>query len=86
MSYSIIFTDFNMPVMNGIQATKEMRQYMDFDLQLDRDSQPNIIGVTGHVLEEYQNEGLEAGMDEIIAKPLYIGVLKNMLAKYQRIE
>ena len=26
-SYKIIFTDFNMPVMDGIESTKKMREY-----------------------------------------------------------
>ena len=28
MSYKLIFTDFNMPVMNGIEATIQMRKYL----------------------------------------------------------
>ena len=28
MSYGIIFTDFSMPVLNGIDATKQIRKYL----------------------------------------------------------
>jgi CheY-like chemotaxis protein len=44
MSYSIIFTDFSMPVMDGIEATKKIRRYLD-----PKKEYPIIIGVTGHV-------------------------------------
>jgi CheY-like chemotaxis protein len=50
LSYKLIFTDFSMPVMDGIQATKKMRAY----LTEKGKEQPVIIGVTGHVLYEYQ--------------------------------
>ena len=60
-----------MPVMNGMEATKKIRQYLKDEYRLRREEQPAIIGVTGHVLEEYQREGLLCGMDEIVAKPVY---------------
>ena len=54
-SYKIIFTDFNMPVMDGIQATKRIRAYFEQDLGLSKEQQPKIVGVTGHVLEKFTN-------------------------------
>jgi two-component system sensor histidine kinase/response regulator len=50
LSYKMILTDFSMPVMDGIQATKKMRDY----LTEKGKEQPGIIGVTGHVLKEFQ--------------------------------
>jgi len=69
--YSIILTDIQMPIKDGITATKEIREYFD-SIELKREDQPKIIGVTGHVLEDFYRQGNEAGMDEIVAKPLYI--------------
>ena len=79
MSYQLIFTDFNMPVMNGIEATFKMRKYLQEIRGLERQQQPKIVGVTGHILESFKNEGREAGMDEILGKPLYSETLKNIL-------
>ena len=45
MSYQIIFTDFNMPVMNGIDATKAMKRYL---VKKRIQPHPIIIGLTGH--------------------------------------
>ena len=36
MSYKLVLTDFNMPVMNGIDATLKMRKYMESHLGLSR--------------------------------------------------
>ena len=36
MSYKLILTDFNMPVMNGIEATLKMRKYLETELGLSR--------------------------------------------------
>ena len=69
--YKLILTDFNMPVMNGIEATKHMRTYLKDELGIQRSQQPIIIGVTGHVLDKYKKDGIDAGMDKIYSKPLY---------------
>jgi CheY-like chemotaxis protein len=55
-----------MPVMDGIQATKNIRAY----LREKGKEQPTIIGVTGHVLDVFQKEGKTAGMNQIVPKPL----------------
>ena len=81
MSYRIIFTDFSMPNMNGIEATKKMRKYLD-QMKKPKSEQPIIIGVTGHILEDYKIEGLNAGMDLIVPKPLYSKDFKMYLKKY----
>ena len=82
MKYALIFTDFNMPVMNGINATVKIRKYLENDLNINREDQPKIIGVTGHVMDSFKQEGRKAGMDEILGKPLYADALKEIFNKY----
>jgi len=36
-SYSLIFTDFNMPVLDGIKATALMRQYLTNERNIERE-------------------------------------------------
>ena len=62
--------------MNGIDATKKIRKY----LQSKKDAQrPVIIGVTGHVLDAFQEQGTQAGMDTILSKPLHAQTLKGVV-------
>ena len=82
MTYAIIFTDFSMPVLNGIDATSKIRNYLTNQLKIDRDSQPIIIGITGHVQSSFQQEGLDAGMDQVKSKPFFLDSLQEILTKY----
>lgn len=79
MRYSIIFTDFSMPVMDGIESTTKIRSYLKFKNVVE---QPTIIGVTGHVQESFKQKGISAGMDKIYGKPLYCDSMKEILNQY----
>ena len=79
MKYKFIFTDFNMPEMDGIQATYKMREFLDIDMQLPRQNQPAIIGLTGHVEDKFKLDGLAAGMDDVRGKPVYLREVEQLL-------
>ena len=71
---SLIYMDIMMPVMNGIEATKKIRQY-----EINNDiSRCYIIAVTAY--EEKKKECLDNGIDEVIIKPIYNSesILKNL--------
>jgi hypothetical protein len=40
------------------------------------------VGVTGYASSKYHQIGHEAGMDAVIAKPMYVQTLKEILDKY----
>ena len=81
----MIFTDFSMPVLNGIDATQQMRDFFSLS-QVSREQQPIIIGVTGHVEDKFKQEGIKAGMDEVQSKPFYLKSMKSVLDKYSYFE
>ena len=83
INYQIIFTDFSMPIMDGIKATFFVRKFLEEDMQISRKDQPVIIGVTGHFSKKYKIEGSEAGMDMVLSKPLYVDKLMQVLRKYK---
>ena len=47
ITYAFVFTDFSMPVMNGIDCTRSIREHLQ--RKIPRSEQPLIIGITGHV-------------------------------------
>jgi CheY-like chemotaxis protein len=64
-SYDLILMDENMPNMNGIEATKHIRE---LEKQSVRPQTP-IIAVTANALNEDKQRFLDAGMDDYISKP-----------------
>ena len=50
INYALIITDFNMPEMDGIEATRLIRNFLSSQ-KVAIENQPIIIGATGHVEE-----------------------------------
>ncbi|MDR1172064.1 MAG: response regulator [Bacteroidales bacterium] len=78
--YDIILMDIQMPVMDGIQATKKIRE-----TEVDKRIVPTpIIAITANALAGDREHCLASGMDEYISKPFQVEVLvskmKNLLA------
>lgn len=64
-----------MPVMDGIAATKELRRI---------GVEVPIIGLTANADKEARTAAIEAGMSELLTKPISMASLKNIMARYQR--
>lgn len=60
-AYDLILMDMQMPVMDGVSATKEIRQSLGQDMP--------IIAVTANAFEEQRQECLSAGMNGFLTKP-----------------
>jgi CheY-like chemotaxis protein/signal transduction histidine kinase len=73
--YDIILMDIQMPVMDGIQATKRIREIEDSD---NRTPTP-IIAITANALAGDREHCLASGMDEYISKPFQVEVLVNKM-------
>ena len=41
-------------------------------MDVEKELQPKIIAITGHVEDEYMEKAIKSGMDKIIRKPLLI--------------
>jgi CheY-like chemotaxis protein len=62
-AYGLVFMDNLMPVMNGIEATKLLRE---------RGFPHIIVGLTGNVMTEELNEFLDAGLSVVFSKPVRV--------------
>jgi signal transduction histidine kinase len=69
--YDVIFMDMQMPVMDGIGATKVIKAQLGDKIQ--------IIGLTANVMEKDKQLCLEAGMLSVLSKPLDVEQLKAAL-------
>ncbi len=72
-SYQIILMDLHMPVMDGIEATKEIRKF--------NETVP-IIGLSADVMSHGLNQFLAYGMNHFITKPFNPTSFRDVLIKF----
>lgn len=78
--FDCILMDIQMPVMDGTQATKQIREWES--LQQSSNSML-IIGISANSDNETVQDAYQAGADEFLNKPFTIEVLKTVLQKHQ---
>ena len=64
--YDLILMDIQMPLMNGIETTTEIRKY---EKQLSVEKPVIIIAVTAFALEHDRDHCIENGMNDYLTKP-----------------
>jgi CheY-like chemotaxis protein len=72
--YDLILMDIQMPVINGIVATKKIRE-----LESTSNTQTPIIAITANALSGDKETCLAAGMNDYISKPFQVDVLVNKM-------
>jgi signal transduction histidine kinase/CheY-like chemotaxis protein len=63
-NYDVVLMDVQMPVLDGLEATRRIRA------ELPADRQPHIVAMTASVLVEDRTACRAAGMDDYLAKPV----------------
>jgi signal transduction histidine kinase/ActR/RegA family two-component response regulator len=76
--FDIILMDIQMPIMDGIEATTNIRKNRRFGTNQDLP----IIGFTADVMSKTKHKAINAGMNDIIVKPFDKEVLYEMIKKY----
>lgn len=77
-AYDLILMDCNMPVLDGYQATREIR----------RSGGPNsrtlIVALTANAMKDDQKKCLESGMNDVLTKPVSAAALRILLERVQQ--
>ena len=74
-SFDLVLMDVRMPVVDGLEATRRIRAGETGEANK---SIP-VIGVTANALRSEQDECLQAGMDEVVAKPFSVRTLTERI-------
>ncbi|HFE47023.1 MAG TPA: response regulator, partial [Nannocystis exedens] len=77
-SYDVILMDVQMPELDGIQATAEIRKLAI--------TQPRIIAITANAMTIDKEACLAAGMDDFVSKPLQMSEFRAALERSQVID
>ena len=72
--YDLVLMDVQMPVMNGYEATKQIRALTDPAL-----AGITILAMTANAFDEDRKKSLECGMNGFLSKPIVIEELLNTL-------
>jgi CheY-like chemotaxis protein len=75
--YDVILMDVQMPEMDGLDATRNIRKLNDV-------TQPHIIAMTANAMEGDREMCIAAGMNDYISKPIRVHELVEALMKAQR--
>ncbi len=75
--YDVVLMDVQMPIMNGYEATREIRSLPRKDVK----NLP-IIAMTANALEEDKEAAIKNGMNAHISKPLDMDIFMKVLRQY----
>jgi PAS domain S-box-containing protein len=75
ISPDLIFMDIQMPVLNGYEATKEIRSKTS-------GQKTPIIAITAGIVSEEKENCIQAGMNDYISKPILKGVVEEAINKW----
>jgi CheY-like chemotaxis protein/anti-sigma regulatory factor (Ser/Thr protein kinase) len=76
-AFEIILMDWHMPVLDGLETTKVLRKNPAY-------AQLPILGLTASVMEEDIKACMNAGMNEVITKPINRAELFRIITKYTK--
>lgn len=73
--YDLVLLDIQLPDMTGLDISRELKQ------RFAADELPPLVALTANVLKN-KKEYLDAGMDDVLSKPLSVPALTAMIKKF----
>ncbi|CDW74713.1 multi-sensor hybrid histidine kinase [Stylonychia lemnae] len=80
-NYKVIFMDCNMPIMDGFQATSEIR-----NLTYNDELQIFIVALTAYTTENFKQKSADYGMDIFMNKPVTADCIRQILINHKVID
>jgi CheY-like chemotaxis protein len=75
--YSMVFMDYMMPEMDGIETTKQLR-----NLEAEYCRTVPVVALTANAIKGAKETMLEEGFDDYLSKPIVTAELEKILRKY----
>jgi two-component system sensor histidine kinase/response regulator len=75
--YDLVFMDMQMPVMDGLEATRALRR-------IDRFAALPVVAMTANAMDQDRERCLESGMNDFLVKPIDPQELLTMLVRWIR--
>jgi len=75
--YDLILMDLQMPVMDGLETTRRIRQW-----EVQTNAHIPIIALTANAHQKDHETGIAAGMDDYITKPMTMSTLRTVLEQW----
>lgn len=75
--YDLIFMDYEMPELDGVETTKRIRK-----MEKETGEHITIIALTGFSRDEEKHNAMEAGMDDYVLKPFEMETVLEVLKKH----
>ena len=80
--YDLVFMDVMMPEMDGLEATRQIRNRQKAGVSENYKSRIVIIAMTAQAMQGDREKCLASGMDDYLAKPIRPGDVSGMIAKW----
>ena len=74
-SYDLVLMDIEMPVMNGLETTRYIREKFPFPL-----NRTPVIALTAHNPQLFFEDFKDSGFDELLTKPYSVEKISSLLA------
>jgi CheY-like chemotaxis protein len=74
-NYAALFVDVQMPRMDGLEATRRIRR-------IPRHATTPIVAMTASAFDEDRKQCLEAGMNDLVSKPVAPALLAKVLSRW----
>jgi len=75
-NYHLLFMDVQMPEMDGLEATRQIRAI------ISAERQPVIVALTANAMQGDRERCIESGMNDYITKPVKIDEIQAVISRH----